>query len=122
MQEVAASQTAINEIGSNANENITANTVLNSSTATTEFKNSSLKETFVKNFDIASNASGAITNSRVIVTSNNNGGDGGTGISFSNDVGPETQGDTTFIANEANVNRGNSFQGGSIEIDGIQIN
>jgi hypothetical protein len=122
MQEVAASQTAINEIGSNTNENITANTVLNSSTATTEFKNSSLEEKFSKGFGNANNASGPITNSRVLVTSNNNSGGRGTGITYENDVGPETQGDTTFIINGANVNEGFSFAGSEVDFNGIEIN
>jgi hypothetical protein len=125
MQEVAASQTAINEIGSNTNENITENTVLNSSTATTELQNSSLKQSFSASFEFAfQNAGGTnITNSRVLVTSNNNNGDAGTGISFTNDVGPETESGSTFIINEANIIASeNSNNAGNISFSGVEIN
>jgi hypothetical protein len=122
MQEVAASQTAINQIGSNTNENITANTALNSSTAATELENSSLQQEFSSNFEEGYSASGSITDSRVLVTSNNNSGGGGTNISFENAVGPETQNDTTFIINGANVKSGNDIGPGSISFTGIQIN
>jgi len=123
MQEVANSQTAINIIGSNTNEGVTANTVLNSSTATTEFQNSNLETNFSARIINGFNASaGNITNSRVLVTSNDNSGPGGSNISYSNDVGPETQADTTFIINEANHSSANSGGSGNVGFNGIQIN
>ena len=123
MQEVANSQTAMNEIASSANETIAASTVLNSSISTTEFKNSNLEESIVSNFGNGITAGrGTITNSRVLVTSNNTSGDQGTSITFTNNAGPETQLDTTFIANKADIIDGNSNSGGSISITGIQIN
>lgn len=124
MAEVANSQTAINEIGSNTKENISANTVLNSSTATSEFKNSDLSTNFSYSYGNAENdGRGNITNARVLVTSNNNSGNaGGTNIDFGNSVGPETQADTTFIINGANSNDGNSNADGSTVISGIEIN
>jgi hypothetical protein len=121
MQEVAASQTAINVIGSNTNKDITENTVLNSSTATSEFKNSDLETSFARNFNNSKFDTGPITESRVLVTSNNNVGSLNAGISFVNDVGPETQDDTTFIINKASSNSGNSNGGGGVSIDGIVI-
>jgi hypothetical protein len=121
MQAVANSQTAINEIGSNTNKDITENTVLNSSTATDELQNSSLNEFVARNFGNSRIASGSITNSRHIVTSNNNNGSNGTGINYDNDVGPQTQGGTTFIINGANANNASNFRGGSVGFDGIEI-
>jgi hypothetical protein len=123
MQEVAASQVAINEIGSNANAGVAENTVLNSATATQELKASPLKSTFNRFVgDTDTDNPGPITNQRVLVTSNNNDGDFGQGISFDVDVGPRTQFGSTFITDGANANKGNQFRGGETSFDGIQIN
>jgi hypothetical protein len=122
MQEVAASQTAVDAIGSNANKNIAANTVLNSSTATQEFSNSPLEQRFSYSYGDARFANGGITGSRVLVTSNNNSGFAGVGISFSNDVGPTTSGGSTFIINGASANGSNGQFSGSVGINGIVIN
>jgi len=121
MAEVANSQTAINKIGSSTNKNITANTVLNSTTATAELKNSNVKQTFEKSFNFAANSDGPITDKRILVTSNNTSGDSGTGITYENDVGPETQADTTFIVNGANSNDPNRGGGGTVGFEGIEI-
>jgi hypothetical protein len=122
MQEVAGSRFALKTIGSNANENIAANTILNSAVATAELKNSPFKQRFEESAGNSRLLGGrTLTDKRVIVTSNNNGGGGGSGINFQVDVGPQTQPDTTFIINEANANDGNSLGSASVGFNGIVI-
>jgi len=110
-------------MGSSSNETVAANTILNSTTATTEFINSNLIDTFTGGrSNLRNNPNIGITNSRVLVTSNNNGGQG-YGIDFSVAAGPETQNGSTFIINSARGRtNSDSNSGGSASFDGIRIN
>jgi len=125
MQEIAASQTAIDLIASNDNESLAENTVLNSGTATTEFINSPLVADLSISFNDGRNAAQTITNSRVLVVSNDNGVNGNPqiNINYDNDVGPETQSGSTFIINRASIgNDDGNFGSGNADLSGIIIN
>jgi hypothetical protein len=122
MQEVAASQTAIESIGDFNNKNITENTILNSSTATSELQASFRNDNFTVNFGNSQNdLPTQITFRRVLVTSNNTTGDEDTEIDFNNDVGPEAQPGSTFIINEANAVNSNTGRSGEVGFTGIEI-
>jgi hypothetical protein len=122
MQGVANSQVAVEEIGSNSHENIAAKTVLNSSTATAEFKQSSLLETDEKFYNSAFNADGVNFNRRAIVTQFDDNGAGRTQLLFRFEEGDRSDvfdRNNTFIIRGADVENGFNNESGNIGITGI---
>jgi len=129
MEQIADSQTAINEIGAPSNENVAANTVLNSSTATNKLQRSSIDRNFSYNFNQSSNVRNqgsttrsAVKDRRVLVTNNTvvNGGQD-VNARVTNAAGPEFQSGTTFIANDVDVNVGRRRGSGNVSYNVIFI-
>lgn len=124
MEEVANTRRAIDVVGSNTNEAITTNSLLNTTTARTELQGSKEVKRFEVNYGNGENAGGInITNSRVLVTSLNtaNTENRGVEVSFNVDAGTKEQGDTAFIVNDAVTNNGDDPRGGGVGFSGIEI-
>jgi len=133
MQEVAASQTAMTTLLSNDTqiESVMANTVINSSTATSEFEASPLneEESGFFNSQNSSAAGTTITNSRMLVTSNNESSNNNpgldyqrVGVAYSIEYGQHGNSNTTFVINQAVIDENGNWTGnpGSFDIQGIK--
>jgi hypothetical protein len=119
LQELANSQTAVDEILS-ATDSILQNTLTSSNVAGPVFDSSSLKESASANWGDARFGadSDATPNNRVIITSDNTGGNGGTNAGFSG-VGDVTDSNRVFIGT-MNVGRGNASNSANLTVEYIE--